>query len=344
MGPRQFPAQATLDAKVPVSPRDRISRVEQAYLVIGITALVCVVGGMLTPNFLSFGNFTSILSLSAAFGILAVGEAVVILGKGIDLSVAGIGLGAAQATLAFMHRGMPEWQAIALLAGLGLLAGIVNGVLVAYFEVPALFATLATGMLAIGGIDLLFLSQNVYNVPGSSLIAELSSGSVLGIPRPVLVAGAVFVVAWLFISYTSPGRLIRAMGDNFDTARITGAPVRPLQVLTYVIAALLAVLAGYVAVSIQGSVQTTVTSFDPILFTALTVAVIGGVSLSGGRGTILGVLAGSLFVGVLNNLLVLHGLSTAVQDLIRGAVLIAAIAFDAWLHPRNVETEKSGEL
>jgi ribose transport system permease protein len=111
-----------------------------------------------------------------------------------------------------------------------------------------------------------------------------------------------------------------------------------------VISALLAAVAGYVTVSIQGSVQTTITSFDPILFTALTVVVIGGVSLSGGRGTILGVLAGAIFVGILNNLLVLHGLSTAVQDLIRGAVLISAIAFDAWLHPRNEETEKSGEL
>lgn len=335
---------ATADTRAHISPRDRIARVELAYLVLGITVLVCVVGACTTPNFASFDNFTSILSLSAAFGILAVGEAVVILGKGIDLSVAGIGLGAAQASLAFMNRGMPEWKAITLMAGLALVVGVVNGVLIAYFEVPALFATLATGMLAIGGVDLLFLSQNVYNVPGGSLIAALSNGAVLGIPRPVIVAAAVFVLAWLFISYTSPGRLIRAMGDNFDTARATGAPVRPLQVLTHVIAALLAVLAGYVAVSIQGSVQTTVSSFDPILFTALTVAVIGGVSLSGGRGTILGVLAGSLFVGVLNNLLVLHGLATAVQDLIRGAVLIAAIAFDAWLHPRNVETEKSGEL
>ncbi|MGV9674099.1 ABC transporter permease [Nocardia sp. NPDC003482] len=335
---------ATLDTRPQLAPRARLARIEQGYLVLGGTVLICLVGGLTTPNFLSLNNFASIAALSAAFGILAVGEAVVILGKGIDLSVAGIGLGSAQATLAFMNRGMPEGRAILLMAGLALLVGVLNGVLIAYLEVPALFATLATGMLAIGGVDILFLSRNVYNVPAGSWIAALNHGSLLGIPRPVLVAAAVFALAWLFISYTAPGRLIRAMGDNFDTARATGAPVRPLQVLTYVIAAALAVLAGYVAVSIQGSVQTTVTSFDPILFTALTVAVIGGVSLSGGRGTILGVLAGSLFVGVLNNLLVLHGLTTAVQDLIRGAVLIGAIAFDAWLHPRNVETEKSGEL
>ncbi|AII08054.1 hypothetical protein EP51_26870 [Rhodococcus opacus] len=321
-----------------------MGRFDQAYLVLGITVLLALVGGATTTNFLTTGNLTSILSLSAAFGILAVGEAIVILGKGLDLSVAGIGLGCAQATLALMSTGMPEWQAIGLMVGLAVVIGLVNGVIIAFLNVPALFVTLATGMLVIGGIDILVLTQNVYSVPGSSLLAAIGGGSALGVPRPVIIAGSAFLVAWLFISYTSPGRLIRAMGDNFDTARASGAPVRPLQILTYVISALLAAVAGYVTVSIQGSVQTTITSFDPILFTALTVVVIGGVSLSGGRGTILGVLAGAIFVGILNNLLVLHGLSTAVQDLIRGAVLISAIAFDAWLHPRNEETEKSGEL
>ncbi|MFD6063320.1 MULTISPECIES: ABC transporter permease [Rhodococcus] len=327
-----------------VTLRGRLGRFDQAYLVLGITVLLALVGGATTTNFLTTGNLTSILSLSAAFGILAVGEAIVILGKGLDLSVAGIGLGCAQATLALMSTGMPEWQAIGLMVGLAVVIGLVNGVIIAFLNVPALFVTLATGMLVIGGIDILVLTQNVYSVPGSSLLAAIGGGSALGVPRPVIIAGSAFLVAWLFISYTSPGRLIRAMGDNFDTARASGAPVRPLQILTYVISALLAAVAGYVTVSIQGSVQTTITSFDPILFTALTVVVIGGVSLSGGRGTILGVLAGAIFVGILNNLLVLHGLSTAVQDLIRGAVLISAIAFDAWLHPRNEETEKSGEL
>jgi ribose transport system permease protein len=111
-----------------------------------------------------------------------------------------------------------------------------------------------------------------------------------------------------------------------------------------VVSALLAVLAGYTTVAVQGSVQTTVTSFDPLLFTALTVVVIGGVSLSGGRGTLLGVLAGVLFVGVLNNLLILRGLSAPLQDLVRGGVLVAAIALDAWLHPRDEETARTDEL
>ncbi|MFC7017029.1 ABC transporter permease [Streptomyces viridiviolaceus] len=335
---------AAVDARPDLSPRDRLARVEQGFFVLGITALLCLAGAVTTDGFLTGGNVENLLRLSAAFGILAVGEAVVILAKGIDLSVAGVALGCAQATLAFMADGMSEWQAIALLAGVALVVGVVNGILVAYLEVPALFATLATGLLTIGGIDILLLDQNFYSLPASSAISELSSGSVLGVPRAIFVAGAVFVLAWLFVSYTVAGRLTRAMGDNFDTARSSGAPVRPLQVLGYVVSALLALLAGYMTVSVQGSVQTTVTSFDPLLFTALTVTVIGGVSLSGGRGTILGVLAGALFVGVLNNLLILRGLSSPLQDLVRGGVLIAAIALDAWLHPRDEETARSDEL
>ncbi|GHE93778.1 ABC transporter permease [Amycolatopsis thermophila] len=337
-------AVAAADARPGLSLRDRLARAEQGFFVLVITVVLCVAGALTTEGFLTGGNFASLLRLSAAFGILAIGLAIVILGKGIDLSVAGVALGCAQATLAFMSGGMSEWQAILLMAGLALVIGVVNGLLVAYLEVPALFATLATGLLTIGGVDIFLLDQNFYALPPGSAISALSNGSVLGVPRPVLIAAAVFLLAWLFVTFTAPGRLIRAMGDNFATARSTGAPVRPLQMLTYVLSALLALLAGYVTVSIQGSVQTTVTSFDPLLFTALTVTVIGGVSLSGGRGTILGVLAGALFVGVLNNLLILHGLSTAMQDLVRGGVLIAAIALDAWLHPRDEETAKTDEL
>ncbi|AWK72921.1 hypothetical protein CBI38_16535 [Rhodococcus oxybenzonivorans] len=335
---------AALTERPRVSLRARIGSFDQAYLVLAITVALVLVGGATTANFLTTGNLSTILNLSAAFGIMAVGQAIVVIGKGLDLSIAGIGLGCAQATLALMNQGWGQWEAVGAMILLAAFIGLVNGVIIAFVEVPALFVTLATGMLAIGGIGILILDQNVYTVPPDSVLAGLSVTAFWSIPRPVLIAAIIFLAAWLFLTFTTPGRLIRAMGDNFATARSSGAPVRPLQVLTYVVSALLAALAGFVAVAIQGSIQTTSSSFDPILFTALTVVVIGGVSLSGGRGTVLGVLAGALFVGILNSLLVMHGLSTAVQDLIRGAVLLGAIGFDAWLHPRNDETDKSGEL
>ncbi|MFT4199257.1 ABC transporter permease [Gordonia sp. (in: high G+C Gram-positive bacteria)] len=325
------------------SLRQRVSTVNHAYLVLAITVGLLILGTLTADNFLSRGNLTSILSLSAAFGIMAVGQAIVVMGKGIDLSVAGVGLAGSQATLALMKDGMNQWEAIGLLLLVAVVIGVINGVLVAFVEVPALMATLATGMIALGAITMLLFTENLYTVPAGSVF-EWLNGTMFGVPRSVYIAGLVFLVAWFFISFTTPGALVRAMGDNPDTARASGAPVRPLVVMTYVISAVLALLAGYVAVAVQGSAQTVTQSFAPILFTALTVVVIGGVSLSGGRGTIFGVLCGALLVGVLDNLLTKFGLADAIKDLVRGGVLIAAIAFDAWLHPRNEETEKSGEL
>jgi ribose transport system permease protein len=337
-------AAVVTDAQRRVSLRERLARMDQAHLAFGLTIALCVAGALTTDGFLTARNLRSILELSVTFGILGIAAAIVIIGKGLDLSIAAIALVTAQATIELVHRGMAEWQAITVVVACALLVGLINGLVVAFVEVPALFTTLATGQLVTGGVLAVFLSENVYLLPGDSSIAGLTRGSILGLPQAVVVGAVAFLLAWLFMSFSSYGRLIRAMGDNFDTARTTGAPVRPLQIFTYVIAAGLAAFAGYVMLSTERTVETTGTAFHPLLFTAVTVAVIGGVSLSGGKGTLLGVLAGTLFIGVLNNLLVLHSLSSAVQDIVRGAVLVAAIGLDAWLHPRDEETAKTDEL
>lgn len=332
------------EARPTLPLRNRIAHIDQAWLVIGITVVLVVLGAILNGQFLSASNFSNFLRLSAPFAILAVGQAIVVMGKGIDLSSAAVALGFSQATLAFVAKGMPELQAILISALLAALVGVLNGWLVAYVEVPALFVTLSTGLLTIGLVNIFLVDENFYQLADGSLLRGLASGTVFGVSKAVLIAALVFLLAWVFVQHTTPGKLIRAMGDNFQTARSTGAPVRRLQMLSYVISACLAFFAGLVTISISGSSQTVLSSFHPLLFTALTVTVIGGVSLSGGRGTIFGILAGTLFVGVLNNILVLQGLSAAMQDLIRGGVLLGAIWVDTWLHPRDEETAKSGEL
>jgi ribose transport system permease protein len=324
--------------------RERIADVEQGVLVIGLSVVMCVVGALLLNGFATSGNFETLLRQSAAFGILALAQSVVILGKGIDLSIAGVALGCGQATVALADAGMPEGQAIILMSLVAVGVGLINGYLIAYVDVPALFVTLATGMLVVGGVSIFILKANYYALPANSALLRFARGTVFMVPRPIIIAAAAFVLVGLALRYTSAGKLIRAMGDNFESARSMGAPVRPLQVLTYVVSALLALLAGYLTISIQGSVQAATSAFHPLLFTALTVAVIGGVSLAGGRGSIFGVLAGTVFVAILNNVLILLNLSAPAQDLTRGLVLIGAIFLDAWLHPRDEETAKSGDL
>jgi ribose transport system permease protein len=324
--------------------RDRLSRVEQGSLVLALIGVIILFGALTTDGFLTTGNFRVILRFSSAFGIVAVAQAFVVLGKGVDLSVGAVALVAGQLTLELMGRGWSESSAVLTVVVIALVTGAVNGVLVAYVGIPALFVTLGTGQLLLGGANVWLLGQNLYTVPPDTTLGELGRGVVAGMPMSVVYAGAVFVLAWLCWSYTSYGRLVRAVGDNYDTARVSGSPVRPVQASTYVIAALLSTFAGYLIMAREGSVVTTGSAFNPLLFTALTAVVIGGVSLSGGRGTILGVLAGTVFIGLVTNLLILNSLSPALQDLARGLTLVVAVVLDAWLHPRDEETAKSGEL
>lgn len=335
-------ASSPVKAKKPI--RERVAGIEQGILVIILTAVLVLLSIVFVDGFATLGNVTTLLRQAATFGILALAQAIVILGKGLDLSVAGVALGCSQGAVALIAAGVPETQAILTMSLIALVVGLVNGVLIAYVEVPALIVTLATGMLVIGGVNIFLMKSNHYDVARDSALSSFARGTFFGVPKPIVIAAVAFVVVWLALRYTTAGKLIRAQGDNFDSARSMGSPVRPLQVLSYVVSALLALLAGFVWVSMQGSVQSATTSFDPLLFTALTVAVIGGVSLSGGRGSILGVLAGTLFVAFLNNFLILMNLSAPAQDLIRGFVLLGAIFLDAWLHPRDEETAKSGEL
>jgi ribose transport system permease protein len=327
------------------SIRERLAEVDQAMLILLLTVALAAFGWLTTPGFLSLGNLNIILLFSTAVGIVAVAEAFVVLGKGVDLSVGAMAIVSAQITLELMDRGFSEMSAVLVVVGVALLLGVVNGWLVAVVGVPALFVTLGTGQLLLGGVQVWLLQRSQYPVPGDAgLRALVARGEIFGIRAPFIIAGAVFLLAWFIWSRTSYGRLIRSMGDNYETARSMGAPVRPVQASTYVLAALLSTLAGYMIVAREGSVVTTGSAFSPLLFTALTAIVIGGVSLSGGRGTILGVLVGTLFISLINNLLTLNNLSTASQDFARGLALLAAIALDAWLHPRDEETARSGDL
>jgi ribose transport system permease protein len=326
------------------SLRERAGNAEQGVLILVLAAALIGVGAATTDGFLTVGNFSTVLQLTLGFGILAVGEATVVLAKGVDLSIAAVAAVSGLVTLELMQRGMSESSAILTMVVCALAMGALNGILVAYAGLPALFATLGTGSLYLGGVTVWLLDSNIYTVPAGSAIAGITESDVLGIPTYFLVGALVFVLAWVMWNYTTFGRMLRAMGDNAETARLDGQPDRPIQVAAYIWSSALGVLAGYILLSLTGSVLTTGSAFSPLLFTTLTVVVIGGISLSGGRGSILGLVAGTAFIGVMDNLLTLHSFSPASEDLTRGLVLMGAVVLDAWLHPRDDETSKSEDL
>lgn len=324
--------------------RERAGRLDQGMLVLILTVALIVVGAATSQGFLTVGNMSVVLQLTLGFGILAVGQATVVLAKGVDLSIAAVTAVTGLVTLELIQRGVSEPAAIMIMVAAALLMGALNGVLVAYAELPALFATLGTGSLFLGGVTVWLLDSNMYTLPTGSFIASLTEGKVLGLPTYFLVGALVFVFGYFMWNYTTFGRMLRAMGDNPETARLNGQPDRPILVTAYILSSALAVVAGYILLSLYGSALTTGSAFSPLLFTTLTVVVIGGVSLSGGRGSILGIVAGTAFVGVMDNLLTLHSFSPAFEDLTRGTVLLGAVVLDAWLHPRDEETSKSEDL
>ena len=159
----------------------------------------------------------------------------------------------------------------------------------------------------------------------------------------VVLFGIVAGLAHLFLRFTRQGRFIYAIGDNRDTAQITGIAVRPIIVSTYIFGALLALLAGLVLAAQVGQLDTA-TANSTLVYDVVTVAVIGGVSLAGGRGSVLSVLAGTILIGLLLNGMTLLHLSSDVQVIVKGFALLLALGLDSALHPRDEETARHGDL
>ena len=338
-------APGAVDAP-PVGLRERLGATDQGLFVALVTLVLFIIGLIGVDGFASIGNVSALVRLTSALGIVSVGAAIVIMAKGVDLSAAAIVAVVAQGTVdLWSDNGLGETKAILIMLSAAAFMGLLNGWLVAYVEVPALFVTLGTWQLFQGFSKITFLELESYTVPSDgSIVKWMGRGEMVGIPVPIILAGLVFLGAWLFISMTTYGRLIRAIGDNPMTARLTGIPVRPLQVATYTIGALLAALAAFMILGNNGGYSTSYGAGGDLLFDAITIAIIGGVSLTGGRGSIFGVLAGTALIGVIVNMMTLLDFSIVQRNLTKGIVLMLALAIDAWLHPRDEETAKSDDL
>ncbi len=320
----------------------RIAALDQGSIVILNALLLAAALAIFLPEFASWGNLMTLLRSVSVLGILALGMTVVIIGRGIDLSQIAVAMVSAGIAVKLMIGGlaMPAALVVGLLTALGL--GLFNGAFVAFFGVPALFATLASGLLIIGVARITVLPLRLFNVPADSALLALGQ-SWKGIPAPVLVFGLCIVGVYIFMSRTTLGRFIYAHGDNPETARFSGMPVRLLTLLEYAICSVIGYVGGIVMVASTGVVDLLVVNRSMLVFDVIMVAVLGGVSLVGGRGSVRGVVAGALLVGVLLNAMTLMNLDYQLESIIKGAALLAAIVLDNWLHPRDEETAAEGE-
>jgi ribose transport system permease protein len=315
-------------------------------LVLALALAAAVIFAVFVNGFASWQNVSNLAQNSASLTILSCGMAVVIITRGLDLSQIAVMVAASTAfgILLTGGYGVPAALAVALVAAVVL--GVVNGWLVAYFEIPSLLATLATAMLITGGSRWAILQGEflVLLPKDNPFIAEISSGRILGVPLSVAVAVAILAVTGILLSQTIVGRTVYAMGDNIGAARLSGLPVRAVTLLAYVFAALTALIAGLIVASSSGAVDFRTVTNGTLLFEVIMVVVLGGVSLRGGRGSVLSIIAGVFLIAVLRNGMTLMNLSTQAQGLILGMTLITAIVIDNYRNPRDPETETQGDL
>ena len=303
---------------------------------------IIIIFSALSPVYFSTNNFLTMSSHVAIFGLLSIGMLLVILTGGIDLSV-GSTLGLAGVVAGFLMQGVtfdmfgvtlypPVWVVVILTCALGAFVGAINGVLIAYFKVPAFVATL--GLLYVArGVALLMTDGLTYNNLGGS--PELGNtgfdwlgfNRLFGVPVGVLILAAVAVVTILALARTPFGRWVYSTGGNARAAELSGVPVKRVQVSVYVLSGICAAIAGLVLSSqLTSAGPTAGTTYE---LTAIAGVVIGGAALTGGRGNVRGTLLGAFVIGFLSDGLVIIGVSSYWQTVFTGAVIVLAVLLNS---------------
>jgi ribose transport system permease protein len=321
-----------------------IGRLNQERIVLALALLLFAAFAVALPGFLTTSNLLNLVRSVSILGILGVAMGLVVIGRGIDLSLVALMAISVAWTLQLTTGGLPLPLAITLGLAFSLCVGVLNGFLIAYVEIPAIFATLAMGTLVYGfGRHFLLDLDVVYMTGDAGRLGWLGQGTLHGLPMPVVLFACVCLGAALFMRYTRAGRYLRGVGDNLQAARITGVPVRPIIVLQYVLSALIGFVAGIVTAASVASMNIRVAN-STFVYDVILVVVLGGIGLSGGRGGIRNVIVGTLLIGVLFNGMTILDIQYTVQNVIKGAILLVAIVIDTLINPRDEQTAQQGDI
>jgi len=291
-----------------------------------LLVVVMAVLSRISPYFLTTNNLLNVMDQSVIAGMVALGQTLVILIGGIDLSVGSLtGVSAILLGLTFPHHGVP--LAIVACLATGAALGLVNGVIITAGRIAPFVVTL--GMMSIGRSMAYVLSgaSSIGNIPAS--LAALTSDSLFGIPIDFLCLIAAYAIAWLFLTYAKGGRTLYAIGSNVEAARIAGLSVNLWSIAAYVVAGFMSAVAAVFLTS-------KILSIDPIggvgeELDSIAAVVIGGASLFGGRGSIIGTLGGVFIMVFIRNGLNLLNVSPYWQGTAIGSIIIAAVLVERLL-------------
>ena len=292
---------------------------------IGLLLIVIIIS-IMSPSFLTLNNLLNVLRQVSINALIAFGMTFVILTGGIDLSV-GSTLALSGAVTAGLMAGGTD-PILAMLIGLilGAILGAINGIIITKGKVAPFIATLAT-MTIYRGLTLVYTEgKPISGLGDSAAFKMLGKGYFLGIPVPVLTMAIAFGVLYFLLKKTTFGRRVYAVGGNEEASRLSGISVDRVKIYVYSLTGMLAALSSLILTSRLNSAQPTAGSMFEL--DAIAAVVLGGTSLTGGRGWIVGTLIGAMIIGVLNNGLNLIGVSSFFQQVVKGAVILVAVLLD----------------
>ena len=283
-------------------------------------------------------------------GILSIAMAVVVISKGIDLSlIATLAVGTALASVLSSGDVLPSIDLpfiYAVILGFIFTAILcaITGILVAYWDMASVFVTLAMAGVIYGLGRTLFIRDELNYLPEDAAWLEyLGRGQLFGVPMPIICFLSLAVIMHLILTKTTFGKFVYSIGDSGLAARTAGVPVRPILVMIFILAGLVAYFAGLLTAGAISSINTRMVA-GSMIYDVLLVVVVGGIGLSGGKGGMHNVILGTLLIGTLLNGMVIMDISFIVQNLIKGIILLLAIMTDTILNPRDEQTTQQGDI
>jgi ribose transport system permease protein len=312
--------KARLDQLVPAALRDY-------KVTIVLFILLFVITAVFAPVFFNVQNIINVSRQASITGVVAIGMTFVILTGGIDLSVGAILAVVGVCFGMMMKQSVPIPVAIAIAMSIGVIMGLVNGIGVTFFGVQSFIMTLAT--MAIGNGVALLLSNGtpVSFMVDSKIIDVIGNGSVAGIPGPVIIFAASAIISTMVLRYLTFGRFVYGIGGSLEAARLSGVKTTRILLIVYAISGLCASVAGLMTTARLFVGHPTAGAF--IMLDSIAAVVIGGTSLMGGRGSIVGTVAGVALLAMVANLLNLLGVSPFHQQIAKGLIIIIAVLFTA---------------
>ena len=322
-----------------------LGNLSQEKIVLLITVTLFVTFSVSLNGFIGANNILALLRNVAVLGILGLGMLIVVLGRGIDLSMVAIMAISVAWTIQLVGEGTPLGLALAMGYGFALAMSCISGTLVAYAEIPAIFATLAMGTFVYGfGRAHLITGTDVVYLPASfGWASQIGQGQLWGIPIPIIMAVCLAFVVFLFLRFSKHGWNTYNIGDNTPAARVTGIPVRPTMVMQYMMSGTAAYLAGLITATAVQSMNTRIVNSN-MIYDVILIVVLGGVSLSGGRGNVRNVIVGTLLIGVLVNGMTIMDIQYTIQNVIKSLILLLAIISDSIINPRDEQTGQQGDI